>query len=106
MEIFSIIYVWKILEGLALKCGLELAQAEERQGRRLKITSLKSDTYLSFIPDHPKHHFSRLLVGSKHLTVKVICNENSIESCRTPKLLRFQGFLIWQKTSLELSDES
>ena len=46
---------------------------------------------------HLGHHFSRVLVGSKHLTVQIICNANSIGNYRTPKLLRFQRFPIWQK---------
>ena len=42
MERYRIIYIWKILEGLAPNCGIELAPENERLGRRLKIPTLKS----------------------------------------------------------------
>ena len=40
MERYRIIYVWKILEGYAPNCGIEVAQTNERLGRKVKIPSL------------------------------------------------------------------
>ena len=40
MERYRIVYVWKILQGLAPNCGVELAQTNERQGRRCAVPRL------------------------------------------------------------------
>ena len=40
MERYRIIYMWKILEDLAPNCGVELATANERLGRKVKIPKL------------------------------------------------------------------
>ena len=40
MERYRIIYVWKILQGLAPNCGVELAQPSERLGRRCAVPPL------------------------------------------------------------------
>ena len=40
MERYRAIYVWKILEGYAPNCGIELAQENQRLGRKVKIPSL------------------------------------------------------------------
>ena len=40
MERYRIIYVWKILHGLAPNCGVELVQTNKRQGRRCAVPSL------------------------------------------------------------------
>ena len=43
LERYRIIYSWKILEGLAPNCGLEVVQ-NDRRGRELKIPPLKGKT--------------------------------------------------------------
>ena len=40
MERYRILYVWKILEGYAPNCGIEVAQENQRLGRKVKIPSL------------------------------------------------------------------
>ena len=40
MERYRILYVWKILEGYAPNCGIEVAQENPRLGRKVKIPSL------------------------------------------------------------------
>ena len=41
-ERYRIIYIWKILEGLAPNCGIELSGSDEkRQGRKCKVQSIK-----------------------------------------------------------------
>ena len=40
MERYRIIYVWKILEGYAPNCGLEIASENQRLGRKCKVPSL------------------------------------------------------------------
>ena len=40
MERYQIMYIWKILEGFAPNCGVELAPENTRLGRKIKIPSL------------------------------------------------------------------
>ena len=41
-ERYRIIYIWKILEGLAPNCGIELSGSDDtRQGRKCKVQSIK-----------------------------------------------------------------
>ena len=40
MERYRIIYIWKILEGYAPNCGVELAPENSRTGRKIKIPTL------------------------------------------------------------------
>ena len=44
MERYRIIYVWKILENYAPNCGIQLAQLNERLGRKCKIPSIRPNT--------------------------------------------------------------
>ena len=44
MKIYRIKYVWKIFENYAPNCGIELAQPNERLGRKCKIQSLRPNT--------------------------------------------------------------
>ena len=41
MERYRILYVWKIIEGYAPNCGIELAVENVRQGRKCKIPPLR-----------------------------------------------------------------
>ena len=43
MERYRILYVWKILEGLAPNCGIQLAPNNERLGRKCQIPGLKKN---------------------------------------------------------------
>ena len=40
MERYRIIYIWKILEGHAPNCGVEIAQENKRLGRKIKVPAL------------------------------------------------------------------
>ena len=40
IERYRIMYIWKILEGYAPNCGVELAPENSRLGRKIKIPSL------------------------------------------------------------------
>ena len=40
IERYRIVYVWKILEGFAPNCGVELIQENQRLGRRCKVPKL------------------------------------------------------------------
>ena len=40
MERYRILYLWKILEGYAPNCGIEVAHENKRLGRKTKIPSL------------------------------------------------------------------
>ena len=40
MERYRIIYIWKILEGYAPNCGVDIAQENARLGRKCKIPNL------------------------------------------------------------------
>jgi hypothetical protein len=40
MELYRVLYIWKILEGLVLNCGLEQTHSE-RRGREVSIQELK-----------------------------------------------------------------
>ena len=43
MERYRIIYVWKILEGFAPNCGVELTQENPRLGRKCKVPKLSQN---------------------------------------------------------------
>ena len=40
MERYRVIYIWKILEGYAPNCGVEVAQENARLGRKCKIPQI------------------------------------------------------------------
>ena len=41
MERYRILYMWKVLEGFVPNCGVNLAQHNERLGRKVNIPGLK-----------------------------------------------------------------
>ena len=43
MERYRILYMWKIIEGFAPNCGVEIANENERLGRKIKIPILKKN---------------------------------------------------------------
>ena len=43
MERYRIIYIWKIIEGYAPNCGVELTEENQRLGRKCKIPMLRTN---------------------------------------------------------------
>ena len=46
MERYRILYIWKILEEYVPNCGIELAEENEKQGRKCKIPPLKPNGFM------------------------------------------------------------
>ena len=40
MERYRIIYIWKIIEGKAPNCGVEITAKDKRHGRKVKVPAL------------------------------------------------------------------
>ena len=89
MERYRIIYIWKILEGYAPNCGVEMSHENARLGRKCKIPNLAKNGRMAIqtLREQSFQIDGARLFNCLPKTIRAICQDQDVFKCELDKFL-------------------